>query len=167
MPLLTQAMYGTEFNPASRLFGLRCGQMRSTSKVVHNGGWYNRRGEKLGWGDLSTTDFLNIQAELPELELLVVLEEEDSFWKFVTHNPGVIGSMCSTTPTIDAPGVGYVATHCSFIVSSTELYHIEDDSRTTGVFEYCNLKFKRLGRAQARNLMVSGTKLGAICETTY
>jgi len=153
MPTLTQAMYGTEFNPTSRLFGLRCGQMRSTSKLVHNGGWYNRQGEKLGWGDLSTTDFLNIQAGLPELELWVVIDEGASFWKFVT-NVGVIGAMCSTVHTVSAPGVDYVAEHCSFIVCSMELYHLVNDSRSKEFWDHEGLRFKRIDHQQAKNLLV-------------
>jgi len=36
-------------------FGICNGQMRSCD-FVHNGGWYNKSGEKIGWGDLSPSD---------------------------------------------------------------------------------------------------------------
>lgn len=157
MSLLQQNMYGSEFNHKSKLFGLHCGQMRCEGKLVHNGGWYNRNGEKLGWGDLSTDDFLRIRRDLPETELFVVLHEQESFWKFVTQ-VGWIGSMCSTKPTVDAPGIDYVAEHCAFIVSRVQLYHVEDDERfDSGYWDYYGLKFRRISHEQAKNLLLYGT----------
>ena len=45
---LVKGMFGTEFNPTTRAFELRTGQMRAGGKVTHNSGWYNATGEKLG-----------------------------------------------------------------------------------------------------------------------
>jgi hypothetical protein len=74
MVQLTKGMYGTEFNRTSSLFGLRCGQMsRGQSKITHNSGWYNKSGEKLGWGDLSLKHFKRIADEIAEDELFIVL----------------------------------------------------------------------------------------------
>lgn len=124
---LTKGMYGTQFM-ATRggPFGLECGQMHGLRKITHNSGWYNKLGEKLGWGDLSADDFRRIAAELPEGELFIVLGEHDSFWNFVVRNPGIIGSMCATTPTVEAPGVQYVAEKCCYIIAAGKLYWVHD-----------------------------------------
>lgn len=34
-----------------KLLQLREGQMRTGDSTVHNGGWYNTCGDKIGWGD--------------------------------------------------------------------------------------------------------------------
>lgn len=120
---LTKGMFGSEFNQTSTLFGLSCGQMRHHD-MVHNGGWYNQLGEKLGWGDLCPTDFKRIAAELEDGEIFIVLREDDSFRNFVTHNPGTIGSDCTTKPDAEAPGVEYVAEKCRFIITKSRLYFV-------------------------------------------
>lgn len=120
---LTKQMYGHEFKAESRLFDLLCGQTRA-SRNVHNGGWYNKAGEKLGWGDLDAEDFRRISMELEEGELFVVLHESDSFWNFVTGH-GVIGAMCTTKPDVHAPGVEYVAEKCCYIVSPLMVHFVD------------------------------------------
>lgn len=62
---------------------LKSSQMRSND-LVHNGGWYNREGQKLGWGDLSPRDLMYIAEVLKSDEILIVLGEHDSHWNFVT-----------------------------------------------------------------------------------
>lgn len=124
MSLLTRGMYGKEFNPTPNApFGLRCGQMRGRN-LVHNGGWYDRWGNKLGWGDLSPDDFRRIAAEIPVDELFVVLGEQESFWEFV-EKIGPIGSMSRTRPEIDHPGVEYMVQHAHFIIGRGRLYYID------------------------------------------
>lgn len=66
----------------SRLFGLQEGAMK-TADFVHNGGWFNTKGEKLGWGDLSITDIQRIAECLQEGELFLILSERDSYWDHV------------------------------------------------------------------------------------
>jgi len=65
-----------------RLFGLRQNQMRMDD-FVHNGGWYNCKGEKIGWGDLSPNDIVRLSQELEDGEDFYVLGEQDSYWNFV------------------------------------------------------------------------------------
>jgi hypothetical protein len=81
--LLTHEVYGSEGIRADRKtspFGFQMGQMRSHD-LVHNGGWYNGNGERLGWGDLSPKDLQKISEEIPEGESFFILSEQDSFWK--------------------------------------------------------------------------------------
>ena len=49
---LTKGLFDNEFELTSGPFGLHNGQMRGGSdKITHNSGWYNKLGEKLGFGD--------------------------------------------------------------------------------------------------------------------
>jgi hypothetical protein len=153
---LSKGMYGNEFGrtPETALFLLKCGQMRGRD-LVHNGGWYNRAGEKLGWGDLEPADFQRIAEELEEGELFIILSESDSFWNFVTHNPGSIGSRCATSADVNAPGVDYVAEKAMYIIGRMELYIVDrwgsNKSDTTRIE---GLTFKRLTKDAAKALIV-------------
>ncbi len=120
---LTKGMYGNEFGSKSNLFGLRCGQCRYDS-LVHNGGWYNKTGERLGWGDLSLEDFLRVYGEVADDELFVVLGEVGSFWNFVKH-PGTIGALARTKPGIEEPGRDYIAEHARFIIGHHRFYVVD------------------------------------------
>ena len=112
---LTTGLYGHEFRNASDLFGIRCGQMRADD-TIHNGGWYNHLGQKLGWGDLSRDDLKRISQQLEPGEVFVVLPESASFWEFVKQ-PGLIGSMASVDRrTEQEPGIDYVRKHASWII---------------------------------------------------
>jgi len=125
---LTKGLYGHEFQSASTLFGLCCGQMRSgAGHSIHNGGWYNHLGEKIGWGDLSSTDLARISNELSSDEIFVVLPESASFWNFV-KKVGPIGSMCTTEPTEKAPGVDYIRKHCFYIIKPGKVIRVNDYS---------------------------------------
>ena len=151
---LTKGIYGHEFKPSSDLFGLRCGQIRGKD-FVHNGGWYNKQGEKLGWGDLSPADFLRISNEVADGEFFIILYESDSFWNFVTR-PGIIGSMAAVKPDLEAPGVDFVAEKCCFIIAPHQLYYVDrygDSDRDT--FERDGLQFKVLTRDAAKQLIAS------------
>ncbi len=44
-------------------------------EIVHNGGWYNQRGEEIGWGDLSAPAINGISSRLCDDELIVVITE--------------------------------------------------------------------------------------------
>ena len=123
---LVKGMFGTEFGPSANTpFDLRTGQMRSTGKLTHNSGWYSGSGDKLGWGDLSASDFHRIQAQLVEGECFVVLSEQDSFWNFVT-NIGRLGSLCTTEPTVEAPGRAYLAAHAQYIITKDKFLYVDE-----------------------------------------
>ncbi len=74
MERLTKGLYGTEFRPTSALFDISCGQKRRNSeRIIQRADWYNKNGEKIGWGDLSVMDFIEIARGLNEGEIFVVL----------------------------------------------------------------------------------------------
>jgi len=123
MTRLTKGMYGHEFSfgeGVSKLFGLGCGQMRGQD-YVHNGGWYNAQGEKLGWGDLSIEDVQNIRDGLEKGEAFIVLGEHDSFWEHV-EQIGTIGSLSTVKPTEAAPGVDFVLSKARIVIMPGKVY---------------------------------------------
>jgi hypothetical protein len=106
--------------------GLREGQMRAgEDKITHNSGWYNLAGEKIGWGDLGKRDMAAILATLPASEAFIVLSEQNSFWKFVTHI-GAIGSLCRTTGDAEKPGLEYVLEHAMLCVKDGRIIYVSD-----------------------------------------
>lgn len=122
---LEKGMFGHEFAGVKTPFKIVCGQMRGgPGKITHNSGWYNTDGEKLGWGDLSDSDFKSIQAQLEPGQKFVVLSEQDSFWNFV-HTPGIIGSMSGVEPTEQHPGREYIIEHASFVITPMEFFYVD------------------------------------------
>jgi len=120
---LTKGMYGSEFRTTVGLFGLFCGQMHPMlhTRMAKNSGWYNRLGERLGWGDLSTTNFQQISKDD---ELFIILGEQDSFWNLATKR-GIISAQAVAKPDVKAPGVEYVADHCRFVIAKGCVYIVE------------------------------------------
>lgn len=160
MAQLTKGMFGSQFDRrnANSFAGLGCGQMRGRD-FIHNGGWYNKAGEKLGWGDLSPDDFKKISQELEEGELFIILYESDSFWKFVKHNPGIIGSMCTVEPTEEAPGVDFVSEKCAYVIASGQLYYVDryGDSDKETLVTRDGLELKVLKREAVKALIGNTT----------
>lgn len=154
MERLTKGMFGADYENKSGAFGLCNRQMRDDD-IVHNGSWYNRRGEKLGWGDLDANDLRRIANELPEDEAFVILGESDSFWSFVTHyGPG--GGLCRTKAEADAPGTEYVAGKCFMVVVRGRVISLtRDDARhgTEGTLQF-GLAALFLNRETIRDLVV-------------
>ncbi|MFA5830562.1 MAG: hypothetical protein WC878_01905 [Candidatus Paceibacterota bacterium] len=135
MAQLVKGMYGSERKPTGDLFGLRCGQERFKNRIIHNGGWYNQAGEKLGWGDLSREDFERISKELDYGgELFIVLNSHDSFWKFTTNFDGF---------NVGSPGIDYVTKHAQYIILRNQLYKIDTSEKET-VLDPSGLAFKVL-----------------------
>ena len=121
-PPLTKGMFGSEFS-SKAAYGLRCGQMNN-GRRGHNAGWYNARGEKLGWGDLSQEDVDRLMAILPEGELFITLPESASFWDFVT-DIGQFGWTCATDPTVENPGIEYVLKRTGLILAKGREVRVE------------------------------------------
>lgn len=138
MTLLKKGMYGSEFDQEQDApFGLKCGQMRSDD-TIHNGGWYNILGAKLGWGDLSIGDITRIKNELPKDECFIVLSESDSFWKFV-RNVAPLGFMCDVDePSERCPGTEYVLEKAMFLIVPGTVYCCNYRGDTTiKTSDYC------------------------------
>ena len=91
----------------SRLFGIHEGAIRADD-FIHNGGWYNAAGEKLGWGDLAGRDIERIASELVEGEAFYILSEYDSHWECPAEDKTL-------------PGPEYVKGKAKFIIEPGKL----------------------------------------------
>jgi len=100
-------------------FQISNGQMR-TNDFIHNGGWYTRTGEKIGWGDLNPADLERIKESLQEGEMFVILGESDSFWNFVSWNDkqGVVD------PKEQNPGAKYLREKARFVIVPGKIYSL-------------------------------------------
>jgi hypothetical protein len=124
MSQLVKGIYGSEFDRTGNLFGLLCGQMSgSATKITHNSGWYNKRGEKLGWGDLSAEDFQRISMGIAADELFIILGEQDSHGNFQNKRV-TTGILFKKEITEAAPGVEYVAAHAIYVIAKGQLYSL-------------------------------------------
>jgi hypothetical protein len=117
--VLTRGMFGTELAPIE-VFGIFCGQMRSGEhKLCHNAGWYNREGEKLGWGDLSSGDFRTLLSAIAPDQFFILLPEQKSFFEFTKFDgPDIV----EVAPAEQNPGKDYVAEHYRFALTSEIIY---------------------------------------------
>lgn len=113
MAQLTRGMFGmgdVRVDPrvARATFGFSSGHCTSPD-FVHNGGWYNKTGEWLGWGDLSPADLRRLVEILEEGEMFVILYE--------SHRPMVQGQP-DTTP-------AYLAEKAVYVVVKGDLYYVD------------------------------------------
>lgn len=128
---LVPGMFGHEFNAKSPCFGIACGQMRMRGNGLngHNAGWYNKHGEKIGWGDLNHKDAVRIAQEIAEDEMFIILGESDSFWHFV-QRPGFIGSMAEVDhQSENNPGVEFVGEKAYAVIMKHRICFIVDSKR--------------------------------------
>jgi hypothetical protein len=115
-----------EFN--GERFGIRYGQIRHHERV-HNGGWYNAIGEKLGWGDLDDKDIIRISKELAGDDVFVVLPESCSHWDFLQRFEDCGGGMVRKVmdPKEEAPGIEYLCKHCYLVILPGDWYWVSYD----------------------------------------
>jgi hypothetical protein len=153
MSRLKKGSYGVTRGRAG-LFGLFNGQMRGgPKKLTHNSGWYNRKGQKLGWGDLSADDFKRIAGGLKKGELFVILGERDSFWNFVTAY-GNVGANCTTSPEEKAPGRDYIAEKAMYVIAPGRLCLVDHSGFTKeSRYEIAGLTFDVISGDEARKLI--------------
>lgn len=122
--------------------GLKSGQMRQRD-LVHNGGWYDKTGQKIGWGDLEPADMRHIKDTLKADEIFYILPESDSFWNFVT-SVGPIGSMCETEQTVDNPGIDYVLSRAHFVIKPGVIYFVSDYGKPGSIDFIRGLEVRRV-----------------------
>lgn len=107
-PQLPIGVYGNESIGIAGPFGLRYEQMRDTQVVVRNAGWFNKRGERLGFGDLSRGDLVGISEGLNQNELFVVLNDDDSYRSFTRGEV--------PWDKFQIPGIEYIVDHFEVMV---------------------------------------------------
>ncbi len=152
---LVPGMYGRQDFSKVGLFGLVRGQISPRKlKLVHNGGWYNHLGQKIGWGDLSSKDFRRISSGLKKGELFIVLSEKDSFWAFVS-SIGATGGLSAVREEERSPGVSYVADRALYVIAPRKIYAVtwSDDDRGESC-ECEGLRFYALYEEDVKPLML-------------
>jgi hypothetical protein len=152
---LEKGMFGHEFAGIKTPFKIVCGQMRGgPGKITHNSGWYNLDGEKLGWGDLSDSDFKNIQAQLESDQKFVVLSEQDSYWNFVKMSGSVEAMTSTINPAEKHPGREYLIEHARFVITPSGMYWVDEyNSRQEEFTSFGKVRCKRLTREQVLEVL--------------
>ena len=98
--------------------------MRTMRSIVHNGGWYNQNGDRVGWGDLSPQDLKKVSEVLDAGEVFVVLREMDAYWDL----PSRLGR-----GRMDDPGKEYLVEYACFAVVKDCIYVVDrDDGKDMG-----------------------------------
>jgi hypothetical protein len=151
---LTKGMY-PKGKYGAGLFGLHFEQMRGkNTMMIKNSGWYNKSGEKLGWGDLSIQDFQRISRELRKDQFFIILSEWDSFWKFVTFHGSGRHSKIIVSRKEKAPGIKYVAEHAAYVIALNKLYKVDHFGELKKkTLKEGDLKFNVLGIEALKILM--------------
>ena len=111
--ILTKGLWGARNSGnGCQLLGMHHGQMRP-DRLVHDAGWYNQRGESLGWGDLGPVDFSVIRDNITAGEMFIALSERNSCCE-------------GTKLDVEAPGIDYVAEKACYIVSKEGVFAVDD-----------------------------------------
>jgi hypothetical protein len=133
----------------SKLFGIVYGQTRPRfCRLAKNAGWYNKNGEKLGFGDLSSQDLNNISQDIKENELFIVLNESDASWYFTPTGKGAKKPKLKE----DSPGKDYVSNHCYFLVTRKKVFYVSDVYKAKH-FVRNKVKIYVLSREEAKKLI--------------
>lgn len=146
---LEKAMFPRSYREGGP-FGLSHDQVRADD-FVHNGGWYNKAGERLDFGDLSIADFRRISVGIPDGELFIVLDESDTWLR---HFEG-------EKPDVEAPGVEYVAAKCCYIIAPLVVYLVDrfDSHRGNGTVPLRDALVARvLSTEKAREMILAAAK---------
>ncbi len=134
-------------------FGLITSQTRS-QKFIQNTSWYNKKGYKIGWGDLSPQDIRNIMKNIHKDELFIVLQETESFWKFVFYGDPVLGDLFGVSHTdIENPSNEFLIQYCQFLIGRRKLYYVHDKNNHNKVIEFKQLPITIINREEARKLI--------------
>lgn len=106
--MLTKCMYS---DPNCKELGIQYAQTR-VNAVLNNAGWFSHDGDKLGVGDLSMQDLLEISRNLPIGEVFFVLSE---------------GTLLSLPSNLDrlSPGIEYVVANASWTVTSADIFKLD------------------------------------------
>lgn len=141
---LTKGVYGAEFQShvENTPFGLHCGQMRGI-EICHNSGWYNLKGEKLGWGDLNALDLTRISNGLLAGEGFVVLYEGDASCELKRRLP--------EADEYD-PGLEYVMEYAWIVILPGRVYVVSEipvDAEGFGSLQGMSVQYMRRERMRA------------------
>ena len=106
--------------------GLSDGQRRHEGVRVggtRGSGWYNQRGEWVGWGDLDAEEMRGIAHVLAPNELFIVLHEGDSYYRFLRD---LVPDTSRGARSEDAPGLDYIAARAFFIIGKGAIWRVHN-----------------------------------------
>lgn len=152
MARLKKGMYGDEEYPKSNLFRLRTGQSYVERKILHNAVWFNKDGERLGWGDIAKKDIDQIAAFLEEGEMFVFLHESDANWDFYRHK-GPDGERYEIIPKKDSLGTEYIGKYATYFVIRHRPYYIERFPNDKNYIEREGVIFTKISRKKFRSIL--------------
>lgn len=141
---LVPGVFGSEFERVKETpFDLHTGQMNS-HKWGKNCGWYNKYGQKIGWGDLDTRHIRAIMHEIAPDEVFITMSEQYSFWEFVPNPTATLGSMQKTTPEHTYPGLEYLEEHGWLVIVKDKVHNLHN----FGMGEFEGIKVHPLPREE-------------------
>jgi hypothetical protein len=130
-------------------FFIKSGQLRVT-EYRHNVGWYNKEGEKLGWGDLSRRDVTCISERIGN-DVFIIISEQASFWNFVTKI-GNTGDDSEVSTDERNPGIPYVIENCDMIIKKNTVYRVTGVITEPRVDEF-GTQWENISRGQVESII--------------
>jgi hypothetical protein len=134
-------------------FGLECGQ-ECREALARKSGWYNQRGERIGWGDLTVQQMMRISREIGRKELFIVLPEVASFSR---HQPLSYRRRFGTEFNEEAPGLGHIIAKATFIVDRYNIYMVDryKPSDKNSSFLHKGIRVKLLPERHIREMLAA------------
>ena len=154
--LLTEDTFSLMKTHEPNPWGIVSAQKRDPKeRVVANAGWYNGRGEYVGFGDLSASDLVKLAQVLQVGEVFVVLSENDSFRNFVKGTDAYYAAFCGGGVPIvplnwQKPGFEYLKERCILIVVCGSVSVVEDKVRGLSASLERNLALTMISREECR-----------------
>jgi len=141
----------------SKLFDITYGMVVPEGYVfVKNVGWYNKKGEELGFGDLAVFNIEKLKNELLENELFVVLGQEDSWERTINEAHKKYPKKVGKGKT---PGPLYVASRAWVIIARGVVYEIKSSAVFPGGMETRKgIQTKIISQGEACNLILKNEK---------
>lgn len=131
-------------NEYAAFLGLHCGQHCHELSFIRNCGWYLENGTKIGFGDLSLTDFKRIAAKLAPFDIFLVLPESASFFN------GFYGDFKNH------PGPGYVAEYAVYAITPGKVFRIFNDDEKREFTVVDGIELRPLSRHALRRRLTAG-----------
>jgi hypothetical protein len=141
---------------ARAVFGLVTGQIRGHD-LFSKAGWYNEKGEKLGWGDISPRDVKNIQNYLELGQAFILLSENASYWSFTKFH----GRADEVHPSERAPGIDYCLQNAKLVITKSGLFcrncerYIAGESEDKFLTKMIGVPVRQMSEGELRNLLRS------------
>jgi hypothetical protein len=150
---LTKGCYGNQTDAKATPFGFLNEQMR-TNGILNNAGWFNGAGEKLGFGDLSISDFDTIAKNHHADDIFLVCSEFDTSWNMPNHLDS------------QAPGLDYIMKNCIWAVYNNRIIKVRNTISKSIDDDMDGIPYSHVPRTDFHKLVGYGVKNIAAPTTT-